>query len=198
MNKIIIAVVMLFLLIGCGEGGCKQMSWEASSSLSLKSGAGNQCGNINDYYDIDIEEIISEIQKMKFILNDTCKEVNFETGEMEDVQCPELVPETIEFGEVVSCSFSTPPAENTKCSIGPLGMSFSSDTYFERISWEFDVENPDNPTEFYSYKNDKSMNSGDFSFNDKKDSILFSWTETSDEGVEEVKKIHAEYSVETK
>ena len=193
MNKIIIAAVMIFFLIGCGEGGCKHMSWEDSSSLSLKSGAGNQCGNINDYYDTDIEEIISNIQSMKFKIT-RC--INADTDET--AQCPELVPETIEFGEVVSCSFSTPPAENTKCSIGPLGISFSSDTYFERISWEFDVENPDDPAEFYSYKNDKSMNSMDVSFSDKKEFIYFSWKETSDQGVEEVKKIHAEYSVETK
>lgn len=194
MNKIIIVSVFgILFLIGCGEDGCKNLSWEASSSLSFKSSAGNQCGNINDYYDIDIEEIISNIQSMKFTIN-RCVDADTD----ETAQCPELVPETIEFGEVVSCSFSTPPAENTKCSIGPLGMSFSSDTYFERISWEFDVENPDDPAEFYSYKNDKSMNGGDFSFNDKKESILFSWTETSDEGVEEVKKIYAEYSIETK
>lgn len=198
MNKIIIASVMIFFLIGCGEEGCKNLSWEASSSLSLKSSAGNKCENINDYYDIDIEEIISEIQKMKFILNDACKEENPETGEMEVVQCPEFIPETIEFEEVVSCSFSTPPDENTDCAPGPLNILFASNGFFEKMRWEFRAENPkyypqwgpaifqseNNETQMYASFSDGSLTAAE---------LRFVWKESQNEMIVDLK-----YSVEIK
>jgi|GEM_PF-2107685 len=147
----VFAMVFLFVACGEGEGGCKALSWESSSSadsinIDLKSGAGNQCSNYSDYYDADLNQIIAKIQSMKFVLNRKCYELTSVDSDPEEIEvaCPEFVPETIEFGEIVKCSFGTPPAENTSCLADPLKMAFKSEAFFEEIEWTFwTVESPE-------------------------------------------------------
>lgn len=128
MKKMIAASVFgMFLLIGCGEEGCKNMSWEASSSLSLKSGAGNQCENISDYYDIsgkDIDSYTSVFVGKVFSLNDVCFDSDFEN----ETECPDFIPESFKFGEMTGCKFTTPPDSNADCpENAPVNLYFSCD-----------------------------------------------------------------------
>ena len=86
MNKIIIAAVMIFFLIGCGEGGCKDLSWEsdgytADTQVSFKASAGEKCENYNDYWDGDLNKVIAQIQNMKFVLNRKCYEMQSTDGD---------------------------------------------------------------------------------------------------------------------
>lgn len=128
-SKILLSVfVMALFFIACGEGeGCKDLSWEsdgytADTQFSLKASAGEKCENYNDYWDGDLNKVIAQIQSMKIILNRKCYEMQSTDSDPEEVEiaCPEFVPETIEFGEMVKCEFATPPSSMTNCrSRGP-------------------------------------------------------------------------------
>lgn len=129
-SKILLSVfAMALFFIACSEGdGCKDLSWEsdgytASSQVSFKASAGEKCENYNDYYEGDLNQIITKIKKMKFVLNRKCYEMTSIDSDPEEVEveCPEFVPETIEFSEMVKCEFGTPPNENTSCApYGPV------------------------------------------------------------------------------
>lgn len=192
-NTIIWILGTVFFLIGCGDGGCRTLSWQSSSSadtgqFSLKTAAGSKCGNYSDYYDTDLSEIIAKIQSMKFVLNRKCYEMTSIDSDPEEVEveCPEFIPETIEFGEMVRCSFGTPPDENTKCdSFGPE-LYFKSN-YSDEIRWILAGDN--DPKLFYGAESDvfKGMKdeiviSGHF--NDESlttATIVFTWTEDEEE-----------------
>jgi len=143
-NKIFAGVfAMVFLLVACGEGeGCKALSWESdgytanSSSISFKASAGDQCENYSNYYDVDLNQIIAKIQSMKFVLNRKCYEMTAVDSYPEEVEveCPDFVPETIEFSELIRCNFGTPPGENTKCDPSSPELYFKSN-YSDVIIW---------------------------------------------------------------
>jgi hypothetical protein len=177
------------------------LSWGETSQvednrMELKYSAGTRCGNIDDYWDIDIEELISTIQKMKFIKNSDCFQENTETGGDEAVECPDFVPETIEFGEMTFCSFGTPPDSNEDCIPGPLGLRFHTDTFFDSVSWGFismyDVDIKSKYLDIFSKKDGKSMSGW---LNETLDvfGAELIWTENGEE-----KKVSAFYTVETK
>jgi hypothetical protein len=187
MKKLLLVLSVVFFMTACEGEGCKNMSWEASSSLSLKSGAGNQCGNINDYYDIDIDGITSKIQKMKFVI-EKC------TDEAETVDCPDFVPQTIEFNEMTGCKFNTPPGENDDCETGPLSLQFSGVAIYGTATWVLDGFQNEDPLQDSHF----DMVNGDVKAYGYEDLITFFWTEESEAGVETDKKLSAEYSVETK
>lgn len=191
---------MIFCLIGCDSEApaCTTLSWGETkieeTGFDLKYSAGNQCKNINDYYDVNVDEMISKFQKMKFVLNDTCREENYETGEEEVVDCPDFVAETIEFGNVVKCRFDTPPAENTDCAVGPLGLTFDGIPLYETATWVLD-----------DFQSEDAVEKGYFNMGTETikaysigSDITYEWTETSSEGAEEKKLIKLNYSVEIK
>ena len=126
-SKIILSVFALFLFsVGCGDSNaCKNLTWEAKEAstnvVGLRISAGDKCENYNDYYDGDLNKIVKQIQSMKIVLNRRCVEM-IEGNEPEEteVDCPEFVPETIEFGEMVKCEFQTPPSSMSDCAFyGP-------------------------------------------------------------------------------
>lgn len=203
-SKIVTVVFAVsFFLIACGEEeGCKTLSWgdaaytDGNSVVELKASAGNECGNYNDHYDADIDEIISKIKGMKFvILSKKCPYENPETGEVEEGECPDFIPETIEFGEIVGCSFGIAD-ENSMCAAAPLLISFKIEGVFSVINWEFLVNDPLFYREegshylFYSDIYGKRM-TGDFD----DDSLTFVRIEFTYNGDE---KINMTYKVENK
>ncbi|MGI6394307.1 MAG: hypothetical protein ACOX2F_06210 [bacterium] len=198
-SKIILSVFALFLFsAGCGEStSCETLVWEAPESnqvVGLRISAGNKCENYNDYYKSDLKKVIKQIQSMKIVLDRKC--YGMIPGENDDdemeVECPEFVSETIEFGEMVKCSFGTPPAPNTKCMADPLILYFKNSGYFELILWRFNrVENPvlkkgsqeirerafsssDNGISMIGYFNDDNLTSA---------TIVFTWTEETEEKI---------------
>ena len=199
-NKLMVLMILAVIAFaGCDSKAppCKSMSWGETkieeTGFDLKYSAGNQCENINDYWDIDIDEIVSKILKMEFIVDKCVEPVEDLT-----VECPEFVPETIKFNELTGCRFGTPPDEESLCLADPLDLYFSTDSFFETIHWTFDVENEDETAILASRFENKLMTSYEFSLSDLSALIIYTWTETSNEGVEEEKKIYTEYSVEIK
>lgn len=197
-NEVLGVIGILFIMISCGEKedeGCKSLTWESSSSadsinIDLKSGAGDQCENYSDYYDADLNQIIAKIQSMKFVLNRKCYEMTTTDSDPEEVEvvCPEFVPATIEFGELVSCSFGTPPAENMECSPSPLRLLFENEEFLSSVEWTFlNVKDPKfifgssdymGNRMFSASRNDLYFMSG--YFNDEtltSATIVFTWTE---------------------
>lgn len=149
-SKIVVGILaMVFLLVACSEGeGCKTLSWgdaaynNDQNIVEFKASAGSECGNYNDFYDADIDEIISKIKGMKFvILSKKCPYENPETGEIEEGECPDFIPETIKFGEIAGCSFGIAD-ENSFCAASPLLISFKNESAFSVINWEFLVNDP--------------------------------------------------------
>jgi hypothetical protein len=216
MNKIILlfSALMIFIFFtGCKAPACSPLSWGETSQVEeniveMKYSAGDKGGSINDYWDnVDVNDLIKKIQKMRFVKNDTCKTQDYESGEDVEFECPEFVPETIEFGEVVGCRFDTPPGEETLCMAGPLEIFFTSNTYFDRIMWRFDSDDPQmyKPGELevgefdilITSKDDNIM-AGQFTDESKTSfRMRFLWKEEKEE--EQVQKeISIIYSVETK
>ena len=212
MNKMIMLFLSLTLLIffsGCKAPACSTLSWGETSQVEengveMKFSAGKRCENINDYWDnVDVDELIRKIQKMKFVKVDNCIEENLETGESEIVECPEFIPEIIEFGEVVGCMFDTPAGEETLCFAGPLTIFFETDTFFKKVYWELNPENPEfYPPRYvenmYSVLNedDSERKTMEGHFSDKSltgFTILFSWRLDG-----KLKMMYIYYSVETK
>ena len=183
-SKIMASVfAMVFLLVACGEGeGCKDLSWEsngytADAHVSLKASAGEKCENYNDYYEGDLNQIIVKIQSMKIVLNRKCYEMQSTDSDSQEVEieCPEFVPETIEFGELVKCEFATPPSSMTSCeSRGPA-------LYFRNgenvVLWMlFGMDNPRIDT--FQYEIDGVKVRGSFEDASMEESnIKFTWTE---------------------
>ena len=199
-NLIILMILaVVSFVFGCNDKApaCSTLSWGETkveeTGFDLKYSAGDQCENINDYWDVDIEDIIFKILKMKLMIDKCVESVADET-----VDCPEFVPESIEFNELTGCRFGTPPDEESLCLADPLDLYFSTDSFFETVHWTFNVENEDDTASFASRSGDKLMTSYEFSLSDLSALVIYTWSETSDEGVEEERKIYAEYSVKTK
>jgi len=214
MSKItlLFSALMIFMFFtGCKAPACTDLSWGETSQVEeniveMKYSAGEKCGNFNDYWDnVDVNDLIKKIQKMRFVkFIDGCIEENLETGDMETVECPEFIPETIEFGEVVGCKFDTPAGEETLCMAGPLTIFFETDTYFKTVYWEFDPKSPEFYPPFMSLENIYSSLNDDVlgkirmegHFSDEalsKFIIRFSWYVG-----DELQNKDIDYSVETK
>lgn len=207
---ILVSLLSCFIFFtGCKAPACSTLSWGEISQVEengaeLKFSAGKKCGNFNDYWDADIESIISKIQKMKFVKNETCQIPDPESGEGVEFECPEFVPETIEFNEVVGCKFDTPPGEETLCAAGPVEVYFQSDIYFENVMWRFDPRNPqfcsidEVLSEVLITERENIIMTGKFLDESlDKVTIRFNWTEPIN-GVETKKEMSLEYSVEVK
>lgn len=215
---LIVLVLSLVGLYGCKAPGCTDLSWGESSStddngVDLKYSAGSKCGNYSDYYDEDIDGVISTIKKMKFTLSGICRIYNpeiIEGEQWEEIECPDFVPKTIEFTELTGCKFSTPPSEREDCLTGPASLSFSTNlTEYDTANWFFessddlrlfnDFSFPDGTRiNNMSLKNDEILMNG--YFGDEKLTgfgMKAEWTETID-GVEVEKEMTFAYSVEIK
>ncbi|HQN73457.1 MAG TPA: hypothetical protein PLB16_08580 [bacterium] len=191
----------IFLSWGCEykAPACTSLSWGEAAQVDknvveMKYSAGTRCGNISDYYDIDIEGIVSKIQRMKLAKNSDCTQVNYESGEDEVVECPESVLETIEFGEVVLCKFDTPPDENTDCAVNPLQIYFSSDSDFEDFSWSFNLDKPEEAVEFSGKFENTIIEAAPFALTDLSVNLKVTLNVSNEEKTE----IRVSYSVETK
>lgn len=187
MRYFITAFAVLFALISCGEGeGCKDLTWEsdgytADSQVSLKASAGDKCENYNDYWDGDLNQIIEKIQSMKIMLNRKCYEMTSVDSDPEEieVECPEFVPETIESGELVKCSFETPPSSMTNCRSRGSALYFKNEKNV--VLWMLlGMNNPIIDT--FQYEIDGVKVDG--SFNDEtltSGTVKFTWTEDEEE-----------------
>lgn len=202
-SKIILSVFALFLFsIGC-EYGCRNLTWEAKEAstnvVGLRISAGTKCENYNDYYDGDLSKIIKQIQSMKIVLYRYCYETIEGENEPEEIEidCPEFVPETIEFGEMVKCSFGTPPDSMTDCAPHEPILYFKSGENIVR--WELiKIENPRIVVDEYDYafiyENGDVEIRGSFKDDSLKEAtIKFTWTEGTEE-----KTIEFSATVETK
>jgi len=189
-SKIILSVFVLFLFsASCGEStACKRLTWEAkeASVLGLRISAGTKCENYNDYYEGDLNKIIKQIQSMKIVLNRKCIEI-VEGNDPEDVEvdCPEFVPETIEFGEMVKCEFQTPPSSMTSCK--PYGPSLYFKSEDNIVRWRLiNMDNPriiiDESSSAFGYEVEGVKVSGSFEDDSLKEAtIKFTWTEGTEE-----------------
>ena len=136
-NLIILMILVVAIFVfGCNDEApaCSTLSWGETKveepGFDLKYSAEDQCGNINDYWDVDMESIISKIRSMKFVKNDICQIPDPESGEGVEFECPEFVPESIEFNELTGCRFGTPPSEESLCLADPIDLYFSTDSFF--------------------------------------------------------------------
>jgi hypothetical protein len=201
-NKIILSVFALFLFSAGCDHACRNLTWEAKESstntVGLRISAGDKCGNYNDYYEGDLNKIIKQIQSMKIVLNRKCTEV-IEGNDPEEVEidCPEFVPETIEFGEMVKCEFQTPPNENTDCK--PYGPALYFKSEGSIVGWQLiDMDNPRIIIDEYSYAFEYEAEGVNVGGSFKDDSleeamIKFIWTEGTEE-----KTLEFSATVETK
>lgn len=215
---LVIFILLAAGLYGCKAPGCTDLSWGETSltendDISLKYSAGSKCGNYSDYYDEDIDGVISTIKKMKFTLSGICTIYNPEIvdGEQwEEIECPDFVPRTIEFAELTGCKFSTPPSEREDCSIGLARLSFSTNLpEYDTANWFFESSDDlrlFNDSSFpdgtminnMSLKNDEIYMRGNF-VNEKLTGfgMKAEWTETVD-GAQVEKEMIFAYSVEIK
>jgi hypothetical protein len=211
MNRIILlfSVLAIFLIFaGCKAPSCTTLSWEEAkieeTGFDIKYSAGKMCDNISDYYDIsskDIKRSGSAIEKLKMSLISTCIQTDEESGEDVEVECPEYVFETIEFGNIIACKFDTPPSENEDCA--PGGVTFhttSTSEYFQRVGWSYlppaKIKESDVPESFFSFREDGVSMVGKFE-DDSNVRIEFAERENND-GYQQRKKYFLNYSVETK
>jgi hypothetical protein len=204
----ILAVVSI--ICGCNDKApsCSTLSWGETnieeSGFNLKYSAGNQCENINDYYDVssnDIKRVANSIVQLKLSLTSKCKQVDYENGEEVEVECPEYVPETIEFGEINGCKFDTPPSENNDCLAGGLTIyTSSSSEYFEKIGWSFwppeKINENTIPESFSSFREDDTSMVGTLS-NDSSALIEFTEEEYTETG-KNTKSFVLTYTLEIK
>ena len=91
----------------------------------MKYSAGNKCENINDYYDVSMEDMEGYVSKFigkMFSLNDVCFDSDLES----EIECPDFIPESFKFGEMKGCKFTTPPGSNADCPANtPVNLYFS-------------------------------------------------------------------------
>ncbi len=203
-NKIILIVCALFLFsASCGEStACKDLVWEAPESnqvVGLRISAGDKCENYNDYYEGDLNKIIKQIQSMKIVLNRKCYGMipgENDADEME-VDCPEFVPETIEFGEMVKCTFQTPPSSMSNCE--PYGPALYFKSEGSIVGWQLiDMDNPriiiDEYSYAFGYEEEGVKVSGSFEDDSLEEAMIkFIWTEGTEE-----KTLEFSATVETK
>lgn len=207
--------VILSFLIGCGEKedeGCKFVSWgetemAVSNPVEMKSSESFNCSSYYDYFDGELNERVAQIKSFKLIALNKCTQFNKEIvdgEEWEEVDCPDFVPETVEFSELKGCSFETTPAANAACGFSALSLYFQCGTFFETAKWEFEnVSSPqfdfseDSNSEFASNKDGKTMGGTFIDESMTEMEIIFHWKETSEE-VEEDKSVYRMYSVEVK
>lgn len=214
MNKIILLfwALMIFMFFnGCKAPACSTLSWGETSQvkengLEVKFSAGTVCENISDYYDVtsnDIKRVASSLKLLKLLLKDNskCTQINSESGIEEEVECPNYIPDIIEFGDIEGCKFDTPPDENTDCEPGGLTFYTASSTeYFEKTGWSFfppeKINDSDIPESFSSFREDDTSMVGTFGENS---SVIIRFSEVvyNDEGKQK-KEFVLEYSVETK
>jgi len=207
-NKIILSVFALFLFsASCGEStACKNLTWEAKESsnqvVGLRISAGDKCENYNDYYEGDLNKIIKQIQSMKIVLNRKCYGMipgENDADEME-VDCPEFVPETIEFGELSKCKFETPPDENTNCTFYGPELYFIGSEENLIIRWGLlgdnnpQIQYTEKGGNSFSYEKDDIIVEGSFENKTLTTvTIIFTWTEGTEE-----KTLEFSATVETK
>jgi hypothetical protein len=211
MNKVILSfsVLIIFMFFtSCKAPSCTTLSWEEANieetGFDLKYSAGKMCDNISDYYDIsskDIKRSGSAIEKLKLTLISKCIQADEESGEDVEVECPEYVFETIEFGNIIACKFDTPPSENEDCA--PGGLTFhttSTSEYFQRVGWSYlppdKIKESDVPEGFFSFGEDDISMVGKFEDNGNV-RIEFAERENHD-GYKKRKEYFLVYSVETK
>ncbi|HSW59336.1 MAG TPA: hypothetical protein VLJ60_00990 [bacterium] len=157
--KIFMVFVVLFIISGCEDEekvDCGEtLTWKLESSansvaIDFKDVAGEQCSNYSDYYEADLSQVIGKIHNMKFVLNRHCYEMVQGENDPEEVEvdCPEFVPETIEFKELTECSFSTPQiipegAVVSYCNNPEMRLRFKVENTSQTALWTFyNVENP--------------------------------------------------------
>jgi len=132
----ILFVISFASLIGCNEvPGCSDMTWSGDANADyfqpdVLYSAGENCQNYNDYYDQDINLLLTGIQNMKIVLDDTCHKDGVETD------CPEDVVDVFEVGVLSNCQFTTPPQEGTDCAVGPINLIYKDNSVSENIIWE--------------------------------------------------------------
>jgi hypothetical protein len=214
MNKItlLFSALMIFVFFnGCKAPACSTLSWGETSQVDknvveMKYSAGKVCENISDYYDVtsnDIKRVAGSLKSLKLLLKATskCTQNNSESGIEEEVECPNYIPDIIEFGDIEGCKFDAPPDENTDCEPGGLTFYTASSTeYFEKVGWSFfppeKINDSDIPESFSSFREDDTSMVGTFGENN---SVIIRFSEVvyNDEGKQK-KEFVLEYSVETK
>ena len=131
---IFLAFFVLIAFVSCdGKApACTTLSWTAVSSdhfePTVMYSAGANCKNISDYYDItadDIEKYTSVLIGKEFTLNDICMDFDPEEEKEVEIECPDFIPRSFKFGEMVGCKFDTPPGPNADCA-----ENSSVNTYF--------------------------------------------------------------------
>ena len=141
MRNIIISsiFVLMVFVFGCNDKApaCSTLSWGETKvgepGFDLKYSAGNQCGNISDYYDVsgkDIDSYTSVFVGKMFNLNDVCFDSDLEN----EIECPDFIPESFKFEEMTGCKFTAPPDSNTDCPINaPVNLYFSCSGLLDSI-----------------------------------------------------------------
>jgi hypothetical protein len=214
MSKItlLFSALMIFIFFtGCKAPACTDLSWGDTSQikengLEMKFSAGTVCENISDYYNVtsnDIKRVASSLKSLKLLLKDTskCTQINSESGIEEEVECPNYIPDIIEFGDIEGCKFDTPPDGNTDCEPGGLTFYTASSTeYFEKTGWSFfppeKINDSDIPERFFSFREDDTSMVGEFGENSSA-TVKFSEVINNNEGKQK-KEFVLEYSVEIK
>lgn len=207
--KLLFLALMIFMFsVGCKAPSCTALSWGETkveeTGFDLRYSAGEMCDNISDYYDVsasDIKRVATSISKLKLVLSSKCKQVDSESGEEVEVECPAYVPESIEFGEIIGCKFDTPPSENDDCIPGGLTFYTSSTAEFsEKVGWSFwppeKINESNIPESFFSFREDDTSMVGTFS-NDSSALVEFAEVEYTETG-KNTKSFVLTYSVETK
>ena len=202
-NKIILSAFALFLFFAGCDHACRNLTWEAkeasTDAVGLRISAGDKCENYNDYYEGDLNKIIKQIQSMKIVLNRKCYGMipgENDADEME-VECPEFVPETIEFGEMVKCTFQTPPSSMSDCE--PYGPAISFKSGENIIGWQLiEMDNPriiiDEYDYAFGYEKEGVNVVGSFKDDSLKEAMIkFIWNEGTEE-----KTLEFSATVETK
>ena len=154
-SKLFIGLIIFSVFVGCEEDipPCASLVWEKSVSteefyVGARYSARNMCENYSDYYDADLNELISKIQSMKFILRRECETDPIPPELPKSVDCPVFVPETIEFGELTECSFGTPQQGSedevaTNCNVPDLRLRFNVEGFSQTALWTFyNVDDP--------------------------------------------------------
>ena len=210
-NLIILMILAVVAFVcGCGNKApsCSTLSWGETkveeTGFDLKYSAGNQCENISDYYDVsseDIRRVADSIIQFKLSLVSKCKQVDYESGEEIEVECPAYIPESIEFGEITGCKFDTPPSEKDDCLAGGLTFYTSSTSeYFERIGWSFfppeKINESTIPESFFSFREDDTSMVGTLT-NDSSASVEFTEMENTETG-KNTKSFVLTYTLEMK
>ena len=188
-----IAILAVFICIGCGNDSCTTAHSYGASSFTKEIGdtcfkklAGEYCHE--DSSEEEVAKMVDKLQEYKFVFHkEECLNLKEKdgNGNHKIVKCPDFIPETLKMTKLAGCeTYTVDP--NTKCDSECPQIFFKTDNdYFKTIAYA-----NYKPMRLHSQSIDGNVNF----YNEDGDST-FSWSEKAEDGTEIEKTVSVEMTV---